>query len=501
MARSGTRKIPALATRAAGILLHPTSLPGPMAAGDLGPPAYQFADMLQRAGLRWWQVLPTTPPGPGPGFSPYSSPSAFAGSPWLISPELLQQQGWINRRDLNAAKSGRRGRIDFGLQRRLQTAVLARAFANAGSRDREEREQFARDQAGWLDDYSLYAALKSKLNEKSWLAWPADLRLRNRAALAAARKKFAEEVAFQQFVQWLFDRQWTSLKKYCNDKGIGLIGDIPIFVSDDSADVWADRRLFLLGADGRPTVVSGYPADPFSPLGQKWNHPHYRWPVHIAQRFFWWRRRFAKALSDFDAVRIDHFLGFYRLWAVPAKAPNAIRGKWLPVPGDQLFAALRSDVGDAPIIAEDLGSPIPQQLALRDKYKFPGMRVLQFAFGDSEYHRPHLYPRRCVAYTGTHDNPTIAGWWASISGAEKARAAAYVGRSSGQHWNFLRALFTSEAQTVIIPIQDALGLGAEHRMNVPGVEKGNWGWRMSGPIRKSVETQLRAISEVSGRLS
>ncbi|HUB25600.1 MAG TPA: 4-alpha-glucanotransferase [Tepidisphaeraceae bacterium] len=500
MARRPRGNIPALSTRSAGILLHPTSLPGPFAAGDLGPAAHQFADSLKRAGVRWWQMLPTSPPGPPPGFSPYSSHSAFAGSAWLISPELLFQDGLISRRDLTAAKSAGKGRIDFARQRHRQNAVLARAYANSGKLDRDERKQFAHDNADWLEDFALYSALKSAQNEKSWLSWPAELRLRKSDALAAARKEHADAIEFQRFIQWIFDRQWTALKKHCNSSGIGLIGDVPIFVSDDSADVWANRRLFLLGPDGKPTVVSGYPADPFSPLGQKWNHPHYRWPVHIAEKFAWWRRRFAKALRDFDAVRIDHFLGFYRLWAVPAKAPNAIRGKWLPVPGDQLFAALRGDVGDAPIIAEDLGSPVPQQLALRDKFKFPGMRILQFAFGEGDYHRPHVYPRRCVAYTGTHDNPTIAGWWETRERAEKFRAAAYVGRSSGQHWNFIRALFASVAHMAIIPVQDALGLGAAHRMNVPGVEIGNWGWRMSGPMPKSVEAQLRALAEVTGRI-
>ena len=501
MARKESQKIPTLSTRAAGILLHPTSLAGPYGSGDLGPEAYRFADALERAGMRWWQMLPTTPPGPGPEFSPYSSHSAFAGSPWLVSPKLLHEQGLISSRDLSAAKIPLDGRIDFANLHKIRGAVLRKAFANAG-KTLADQEKFARDNSSWLDDYALYAAVRESQDGRPWPRWPADLRLRKPAALEAAKLALSESIAFQKFVQWLFDRQWSALKKYCNQKGIGLIGDIPIFVSHDSADVWANRRLFLLDRRGRATAVSGYPADPFSPLGQLWGHPHYRWPVHIERGFDWWTERFARTLRQFDAVRIDHFLGFYKLWAVPASAKNAVRGKWMRVPGDELFGALRQSLGKAPIIAEDLGSPIPAQLALRDKFKFPGMRILQFAFGESDYHRPHVFPRHCVAYTGTHDNPTIVGWFENLNKDEKSRAIAYVGEPTAHaNWNFIRALFTSVAQTAIIPVQDALGFGAEHRMNVPGVLQGNWGWRMSGPIPRPIVLKLRALNEAAGRIN
>lgn len=499
---------PTLSTRAAGILLHPTSLPSAFGAGDLGPSAYRFADDLHRTGLRWWQMLPITPPGPAPEYSPYSSFSAFAGSPWLISPEILYRDGLLSKRELTAARRPTGGRIDFPSFRLERTTLLRKAFDRAetlGPKLRDQIQRFARSNSSWLDDYSLFAALKESQHDKCWERWPADLRLRKPSALAAARQTLAGAIAFQQFVQWLFDRQWTALKKYCNDLGIGLIGDIPIFVSHDSADVWARKDLFLLDRRGNPIARSGYPPDPFTPRGQVWGHPHYRWSAHIAEGFNWWIARFRQLLGQFDAARVDHFLGFHRVWAVPAGAKTAVRGKWLAVPGDQLFAAIRKRLGNVPIIAEDLGNQTPQALVLRDKYKFPGMRLLQFAFGDGDYHIPHGYPKASVAYTGTHDNQTLIGWLASLKtspNGELTRALTYVGASKIEpHWNFIRALFASPAQTVIVPVQDVLGLGAEHRMNIPGVLQGNWGWRMSGPMPQSVLRHLREISDATRRLS
>jgi 4-alpha-glucanotransferase len=498
---------PTLSTRAAGVLLHPTSLPGPYGAGDLGPEAYQFADLLAGAGQRWWQMLPVTPPGPAPEFSPYSSHSAFAGSPWLISPELLHQQNLLSKADLDAAVRPVAGRINFPRLQKTRGKLLHAAFANRGRLSRGDHAQFENfiaENAAWLDDYALYAAIRQSRGGESWLRWPADIRLRRAEATATAKQHLGSAVEFQQFVQWLFDRQWTALKKYCNDHGIGLIGDIPIFVALDSAAVWARRDLFFLRPDGRPTVVSGYPPDIFSPGGQLWGHPHYRWSAHIAEGFAWWLARFERLFQQFDAVRVDHFLGFHRVWAVPAGEKNAIRGRWLSVPGDPLFQAAKKRFGDAPIIAEDLGKQTAKAIALRDKYGFPGMRIIQFAFGEDTYHCPHTFPHNCVAYTGTHDNQTVVGWFDSLkNGAcngERARALAYVGGTAKEsHWNFIRALYASAAQTVIVPVQDILGLGAEHRMNIPGVLEGNWGWRMSGPIPRHVITRLRELSEATRR--
>jgi len=497
---------PTLSTRAAGILLHPTSLPSAFGAGDLGPQAYRFADALRRAGMRWWQMLPTTPPGPGPEFSPYSSQSAFAGSPWLLSPQMLFQDGLLSKRDLAKARRPLGGRIDFPRLHQSRSALLRTAFTNSAKLSQKFRRQldhFNRENANWLDDYSLYAALKENRPEKSWLRWPAELRRCLPSALAAAKRELADAIAFQRFIQWLFDRQWTALKDYCNRLGIGLIGDIPIFVARESAAVWARKDLFLLDSHGNPTVVSGYPPDPFSRHGQLWGHPHYRWPAHVAEGFAWWISRFERLLRQFDAVRVDHFLGFHRVWAVPAGSKDAVHGKWIKTPGVALFAALRARLGEIPIIAEDLGEQTPQALALRDKYNFPGMRILQFAFGDCDYNCPHAFPRNSVVYTGTHDNQTIVGWLKDLQAShngELARALTYVGGSPvPSHWDFIRILFASVAQIVVIPVQDVLGLGAEHRMNIPGILHGNWGWRMSAPLPQDTIRHLRALADVTGR--
>jgi 4-alpha-glucanotransferase len=491
---------------AAGLLLHPTSLASPFGSGDLGPDAFAFADALHDAALRWWQMLPITPPGAAPEFSPYSSYSAFAGSPWLVSPQLLYKQGLISSRDLADARQPIRERIDFPRFRRGRSVLLRKAFANAAAlstADRRDLEQFSSENQSWLQDWALYAAVKESRGGESWLRWPSDIRLRRPAALEKSQRALAADIDFHKFVQWLFDRQWTALKSYCNRRHIGLIGDIPIFVAQDSADVWANPNLFLLDSNGSPTVVSGYPPDPFSPLGQRWGHPHYRWTAHIDQQFAWWIARFGRTLRQFDAVRIDHFLGFHRVWAVPVAAKNAIRGKWTAVPGEQLFSAVRRHFGKLPVIAEDLGKQTAQALALRDKFKFPGMKLLQFSFGGKNYRAADLFPENCVAYTGTHDNQTLVGWLATLGASrngELSRALAYAGAATADsHWNFIRALFASPARTVIVPVQDVLGLGAEHRMNVPGVLCGNWGWRMTGPIPRSILLRLRQLCQATGR--
>ena len=498
---------PTLSARSAGMLLHPTSLPGPFGSGDLGNSAYEFADALHRAGLAWWQMLPITPPGPAPGFSPYTSHSAMAGSCWLVSPEKLLEEGLLSRRDLAHAPVGADERINFAADRRQRMPLLHKAFANLSKLSRSKLadfHKFVHDNLNWLDDYALYAAIKESQHDSPWERWPADLRLRRPDAIAAVRQSLDSEILFQRFVQWMFDRQWMALKRHCNNLGIGLIGDIPIFVSHDSAAVWANPQLFLLDRNSQPTVVSGYPPDPFSPKGQLWGHPHYNWPAHIASDFKWWISRFERTLRCFDAARIDHFLGFHRVWTVPANSKDAVNGKWKLVPGEQIFSALRKRLGDAPIIAEDLGDPTPGALALRDKYKFPGMRIMQFAFGDGEYHRPDAFPRHCIAYTGTHDNQTIVGWYEHLKrtgNGEFTRAASYVGANGRHpHWDFIRTLFTSVAGLVIIPAQDALGLGARHRMNVPGVATGNWRWRMNGPLPEGVIQHLHELSEATGRL-
>lgn len=499
--------------RTSGILLHPTSLPGRHGSGDLGPAAHQFVDFLAAAEQKWWQMLPVGPPGAAPGFSPYSSYSAFAGSPQLISLDQLVHDQLLDARDIDAPASIARGkdlnRVFAYRESRLRLAYTR--FAR-DARLRKRFEHFVAEHSNWLNDFALFSALKHENHDRPWLKWPREIRLRLRGAIHAAQVRLAEEVRYHQFVQFLFDRQWTALKHRANDRGIGLIGDIPIFVALDSADIWAHSELFLLDKGGKPKVVSGCPADAFCPDGQLWGHPHYDWRAHERTGFAWWVERFQSMLHRFDAVRIDHFLGFHRAWAVPGEARNARHGTWLIGPREKLFRAVSRVVGKVPVIAEDLGAVTPEALKLRDDFKFPGMRVMQFGFGaGGEYHLPHNYPRRCVAYTGTHDNETAAGWYARLAAsnghaaatcAERDKALRYLNVKDGRkiHWAMIRAAMLSPADTVIFPVQDLLGLGAESRMNTPGVAEHQWRWRLGNSLlTPAVAHQLKELVELSDR--
>jgi 4-alpha-glucanotransferase len=499
--------------RSSGLLLHPTSLPGPHGNGDAGPAAHQFIDFLANAGQRWWQMLPIGPPGAAPGYSPYSSYSAFAGSPWLISLEQLAHEGLLTRRELTAPAAVRKSDPQASQQFRL--ARLRSAFHRfEQNRDLHESfETFLATHETWVNDFALFSAIKGSQSNRSWLAWPTPLRLRLRNALREAERDLHAEIRFHQFVQFIFDRQWSTLRSYGHAKRVGMIGDIPIFVALDSADVWANPKLFLLDSTGKPKVVSGCPPDVFCKNGQLWGHPHYDWAAHQRTKFDWWVKRFESMLHRFDAVRIDHFLGFQRAWAVPAGAKTARKGTWLPGPGDDLFRAVRRAIGKVPVIAEDLGAVTPQALRLRDRWKFPGMRVMQFGFGEGgEYHLPHTFPSRCVAYTGTHDNETIAGWFAELArrnghpGAPQAqtreKAMRYLNcRDAKQiHWAMIRSAMLSVADTVIFPVQDVLGLGAEARMNVPGVAEKQWRWRLDeGTLTPAVAKKLKELTDLSDR--
>lgn len=478
--------------RAAGILLHPTSLPGPHGCGDLGPEAHRFVDFLAAARQRWWQVLPVGPIGPAG--SPYSSRSARAGNPLLVSLEQLAREGLLQPDETTVARPLCPTAVHYPAVTRYRLARLRIAFerfrARRGLRS-AAFERFCTQQAAWLDDYALFCALARVQRTDDWTRWPAALRTRRPAALRAAAGQLADELDFHRFVQFQFDRQWLRLRQACHARGVGLIGDLPIFVVHASVDVWTHPQLFQLDRAGRPTVVSGVPPDYFSRTGQLWGHPLYRWEAHRRDGFAWWIERLRAALRWFDAVRIDHFLGLNRCWAVPASHRTAVRGVWQPSPGYALLAAARQKLGSLPLIAEDLGLLTPQAAALRDQFDLPGMRILQFAFGgdaDARYHQPHNYPRRCVAYTGTHDNETFLGWFRNAQRAAPdshdrlnaaQRAMGYLNCDGREiHWAALRALYASHADLVVCPLQDVLGLDNRARMNTPATVRGNWRWRL-----------------------
>jgi 4-alpha-glucanotransferase len=492
-----------LTERSSGILLHPTSLPGPLGAGDFGSDAYRFVDWLVSAGQTYWQMLPLGEIGPGN--SPYMSSSAFAGNILLIDLAELASHGWLADEDLKPHPEFRPDRVDFALLHPFRLERLRRAAGVFFARHSHvaEYEQFCTAESAWLDDYALFMAINEHEKGREWNCWPAELARREPAALKFATEFCAEEIGFWKFCQWCFARQWSQLKQYANERGVRIIGDVPIFVAYQSSDVWAHQELFELGENGRPLVVAGVPPDYFSETGQLWGNPLYRWDVHEKTGFAWWIARMRHALKLFDLVRIDHFRGFAGYWEVPADAPTAMHGRWMPGPGAKLFGAFQNALGDLPIIAEDLGMITPDVIELRDRFKLPGMRILQFAFGENESHHflPHHYVPNSVAYTGTHDNDTNIGWWNTATPVEKSFAQKYLD-SDGQQiqWDMIKAISNSEANTVIISMQDVLGLSGEHRMNFPGQQDGNWEWRFSwDQVRPEQTLELARISIDHGR--
>jgi 4-alpha-glucanotransferase len=474
--------------RSAGVLLHPTSLPGPYGIGDLGPEARRFADALAVAGQCWWQMLPLNPPGAGA--SPYQCYSAFAGNPLLISPDDLVADGFLSRTDLMPRPAGRgpASRVDFRRAAAVKDAILARAFERfsegADARHRAAFRRFCAAEAAWLDDYSLFSALRRAHPGLSWTDWPRPLARREPAALRAARAAHAPAVDRCRFEQFLFFRQLEALRAYARARGVGFIGDLPIFVSADSADVWTHPHLFKLDARGRPTAVAGVPPDCFSKTGQRWGNPLYHWPAMKKDRFAWWTARCRMAFRAADLVRIDHFRGFAACWEIPAGAPSAARGRWTRVPGHDLFTHFTRALGagDAPLpfIAEDLGLITPDVERLRDAFRLPGMRVLQFAF-DGDPLNPHLPARHTadtVAYTGTHDNDTTRGWMNTLPPAFKPSLALLAPDAlTDPARALLRLAWSSAARLAVAPLQDVLALGPDARMNVPGEPEGNWTWR------------------------
>ena len=467
--------------RSSGILLHPTSLAGPYGIGDLGPAAYSWLDWLAASGCSLWQVLPLGPTGYGD--SPYQCFSAFAGNPYLVSPQALLDDGLLEPQDLADMPAWDERRVDFGRLYAWKPALLEKAFQRflAGSGAlKAEFEAFRAENALWLDDYSLFMAIKETHGGGSWDGWPVALRSRQPSAMQAARTSLASAVLRISFSQFLFFRQWKALRTYAHAKGIQIIGDIPIFVAFDSSDVWAHPDLFYLDESGKPTVVAGVPPDYFSPTGQLWGNPLYKWEVHRASGYSWWLERMRATLKLVDILRVDHFRGFAGYWEVPAGKPTAEIGRWVKGPGPDFFKAIQANLGSLPILAEDLGVITPDVVSLRDKFDFPGMKILQFAFsGPDNPFLPHSYPQNCVVYTGTHDNDTSLGWYATAPQEEKDYARRYLKIDGSQFArDLIRAAWSSVAVFALTPMQDLLELGNSARMNYPSRLGGNWEWRM-----------------------
>lgn len=503
--------------RASGVLLHPTSLPGPYGIGEIGPEARKFADFLHATGQRLWQILPLGPTSFGD--SPYQSPSTFAGNPLWISLDSLIRDRLLSRSQLKDYPAFPAQRVDYGPVIEAKMGVLKKVCSTFAERATPEMqsalEDFCRRQSYWLEDYALFSALKDAHQGVPWTQWDPALARRDPAALAAARQQYRQQIREVEIIQFLFAHQWQRLRAYCAARRIQFIGDIPIFVAHDSADVWAHPELFFLRPDGRPSVVAGVPPDYFSATGQLWGNPLYNWEIHESRQFDWWVARLRRVFELVDIVRIDHFRGFEAYWEIPGEATTAINGQWVKGPDRKLFDVLREQLGPLPIIAEDLGVITPEVEALRDYCGFPGMRILQFAFGTDERaaeFRPESYPPNCVVYTGTHDNDTTVGWFHSQPGAGSTRTAEeiaaerklileYLGTDGHEiQWDLIQLGARSNANTFVAPLQDILGLGSEARMNTPGRAEGNWQWRFTwDQLTEAIRDRFAFITRATGR--
>jgi len=493
--------------RGSGILLHPSSLSNSYPIGDLGPAANAFVDFMAECGQHWWQMLPIGPAG-GEN-SPYQSPSAFAGNPLLLSPDQLVDQGFLGRQDIEFSIYGSEGKVDYPAAAGLKVRWLRQAFENFeknshGGRQ-SEFDAFAHTESYWLEDFSLFSAIRIKEGTSDWTRWSHDLRTRQPDSVARARKCLADDMRFHQFVQWQFSVQWKALRAYCASKAIRLIGDIPLFVAQQSADVWAHPELFKLNADGNPAVVAGVPPDDFSKTGQLWGLPVYRWEALEKQGYSWWIERLRAALGRFEVNRLDHFIGFVRTYEVAAEAKTAANGWYEPGGGGAFFEAARNALGSLPFIADDLGAITPAVVALLDQLQIPGTRVLQFEFGtklETNSSPPAPHPVRSVVYTGTHDNDTTAGWYAKLPAAQRQALQKQLGANDQEVvWAMIREVLASQADTAIVPAQDLLGLGSEARMNFPGIAKGNWQWRLKdGALTDELAQRLRSITATYCRM-
>jgi 4-alpha-glucanotransferase len=494
-----------LSERSSGILLHPTSLPSRGGIGDLGPAAYDFVDWLAAAKQTLWQILPLQPVGAGN--SPYSCTSAFAGNVLMVSLERLADDGLLNHDPVSALADGD-ARVDFERVRDQKLPLLREAaatfFRSAPAAARERYDTFCRDNEWWLEDYVLFSVLRERFREQAWNTWPREVARRDPDTIARLRSELQEPLDEERFMQFAFFEQWGHLRSYCADRGIRIIGDVSIFVSYDSADVWTNPELFRLKKDLSPAVVSGVPPDAFSETGQRWGNPLYDWDALRARGYDWWIGRMRWAIETCDVVRIDHFRGFEAYWEIPAEEPTAVHGRWVQGPNESLFQALRAALGKLPFIAEDLGYITPPVHRLRKALEIPGMKILQFGFGNKGAHiyLPHRYEPDCVVYTGTHDNDTIVGWWNNgATDEEKELVSTYLEiGDDGVHWAFIRAALTSVANLCVIPVQDVLGLGSEARMNVPSETDGSWTWRLSaGALTSELAEKMAVLVEVTDR--
>ncbi|MHC0064480.1 4-alpha-glucanotransferase [Nostoc sp. UIC 10890] len=493
--------------RSSGILLHPTSFPSRFGVGDLGLEAYRFIDFLKESYQQYWQVLPLGPTGYGN--SPYMCYSAMAGNPLLISPEKLLEEGLLSEEDFANLPGFPGEKVDFDQVVPIKIGLLKKACenfrVNATPIQQKEFAGFCDSKAYWLDNYALFMALKDAHNGASWHTWEAEFVKREPEALAQVERRLNGDIFYYKFVQFEFFRQWSDLKSYANMRGIDIIGDIPIYVAHDSADVWAHPDIFCLDEEtGEAAQMAGVPPDYFSATGQLWGNPVYNWEELQKQDFKWWVQRFEAMLDYVDIIRIDHFRGFEAYWSVPKGEETAMNGEWVEAPGDAFFEAIKQKLGKLPVLAEDLGVITPEVEALRDKYEFPGMKVLQFAFG-SDPGNPFLpfnYPRNAVVYTGTHDNDTTVGWFNSANDNEKHNLWLYLGciSSEGIQWDLIRLALSSIANQAIIPLQDVLGLGNEARMNFPSVAEGNWEWRyQAGALTDELRDRLKVLTRLNGR--
>jgi 4-alpha-glucanotransferase len=495
--------------RASGLLLHITSLPSYGGIGDLGPAAYAFADFLAAAKQRLWQVLPLSPTGYGN--SPYAALSAFAGNPLLVSLEKLSDWGWMDGARI-AGLEGRSGNVRFDVVGQQKVPLLreaARNFLHDHSKPHHQQqwsrfEGYCRTNGTWLDDFVRFTVLRRKFGFTSWNTWPGELAYRNKEALARFDQEHSEELAVERIIQFAFDEQWAELRRYCAERGIRFIGDVAIFVSYDSADVWTHPDIFELKEDLSPLRVAGVPPDYFSKTGQRWGNPLYRWEVLAQRGFDWWVDRIRRAHALYDLIRLDHFRGFEAYWAIPAEEETAVNGEWVKAPGEALFRRLQDALGELPFLAEDLGVITPEVDHLREEFGFPGMRVLQFGFSNRGAHNylPHRFEKNTVVYTGTHDNDTTRGWWENgATEAERSAVKAYLGSTAdGVVWPLIRAAASSVADICLFPAQDILELGSEARMNIPSQSENNWGWRCpENAWTPELAQKLAELTEVTDR--